>query len=113
MNGSTDSIFAIDHAAQLARLILEINLRYIDALERVAKDYQVPRGHTTLAMTAVHRRWNDEIATTCQDMLAHMSQIVSAYQQIAADAVSALPIRAAITEADKAAAFVAKDGVIG
>lgn len=113
MNLSTGPIFTIDYGAQLARRILEINLRYLDALERVAGDYQVPRGHTSVAMTAVHRRWNDEIATACRDIMAHMSQTVSAYQQIAADAVSALPIRAAITEADKAAAFVAKDGVIG
>lgn len=88
---TTEPFFTVDQGRRLADIILRVNWKYLDALEKTAKDDQVERGYVSMRMTEIQKLWNDEIATTCQEMMAHMSGMVAEFQRIATEALAVAP----------------------
>lgn len=87
------NMFSIDYGRKLADVLLRVNWKYLDALEKTAKDDNVERGYVSMRMTEIQRLWNNEVKEVCQTMIEHMNQTVAAYQKMATDALSVAPLR--------------------
>ena|SRR5579864_8833529 len=84
-------VFTVDYAKQLSEAILHLNWKYLDALEKTAKDDAVERGYVSIRMTEIQRLWNRDVVLLCQEQMAHMSKMVNYFQKVATDAISCFP----------------------
>ncbi len=86
-----ENVFKIDYAKQLAQMLLQINWKYAEALEKTAKEDQVERGYVSARMIEIQHRWNVEIVQACLSLIESMNKTVAHFQKVALDAVRVSP----------------------